>query len=280
MFRTNYLLIILLLATFLSSCSKEEKQISIIKETNQDLEIQTAYNEAYEALDAGDPYFAATKFLEAEILFPQSNWAPRSALMASYSYYMQNFYAEALLNLERYLKTYPTNKDLAYAHYLIAVCYYETIEDEKRDSAPLLKAKNKFIFLVEKYPNSDFSVDAKFKLGLIEDILASKEMYLGRHYIKKGKWIAAINRFKEVIVNYNETIFVEEALHRLVEINYKLGLVEVSEKYANILGYNYLSSEWYEKSYKVFNKNYDIKSKKIIKNDKKGVISKFKKLFD
>ncbi len=280
MFRTNYLLIILLLATLLSSCSKEEKKISIIKETSQDLEIQTAYKEAYESLDAGDPYFAATKFLEAELLFPQSVWAPRAALMASYSYYMQNFYAEALSNLERYLKTYPTDKDLAYAHYLIAVCYYETIEDEKRDSAPLLKAKNKFNYLVEKYPNSDFSMDAKFKLGLIEDILASKEMYLGRHYIKKGKWIAAINRFKEVIVNYNETIFVEEALHRLVEINYKLGLLEVSEKYANILGYNYLSSEWYEKSYKVFNKNYDVKSKKIIKKDKKGVISKFKNLFD
>jgi outer membrane protein assembly factor BamD len=280
MFKTNYLLIILFLITLLSSCSKEEKQISIIKESNQDLEMLTSYKEAYAALEAGDPYFAANKFLEAELLFPQSNWAPRSALMASYSYYMQNFYAEALLNLERFLKTYPTDKNLAYAHYLIAVCYYETIEDEKRDSAPLLKAKRKFSYVVENYPNSDFSIDAKFKLGLIEDILASKEMYLGRHYIKKGKWIAAINRFKEVIVKYNETIFVEEALHRLVEINYKLGLLEVSQKYANILGYNYLSSEWYEKSYKVFNKNYDIESKNIIKKDKKGVITKFKKLFD
>ena len=163
-------------------------------------------------------------FLEAELLFPQSIWAPRSALMASYSYYLQNYYLEALANLERYLKTYPTDKNQAYAHYLIAMCFYETIEDEKRDSAPLIKAKNKFNFIVQNYPDSDFALDAKFKLGLIEDILASKEMYLGRHYLKKGKWIAAINRFKTVTSQYDETVFVEEALHRLVEVNYKLGL--------------------------------------------------------
>ena len=136
---------------FLVSCSKEEKEISYIKETKQELEIATAYNEAYKALEQNDPYFAAKKFLEAELLFPQSKWAPRAALMASYSYYMQNFYAEALSNLERYLKTYPDDKDLAYAHYLIAMCYYETIEDEKRDSGPLLKAQAKFNFVVKRY---------------------------------------------------------------------------------------------------------------------------------
>jgi len=262
-----------------TSCSKEKKEISIIKETNQNMEMMTAYREAYEALNKNDPYFAAKKFLEAELLFPQSEWAARSSLMASYSYYMQNFYAEALSNLERYLKTYPTDRNIAYAHYLIAICYYETIEDEKRDSAPLIKAKNKFNFIIKEYPNTDFALDAKFKVDLIDDILASKEMYLGRHYIKKGKWIAAINRFKYVIEKYEQTIFVEEALHRLVEINYKIGLLDESQKYANLLGYNYLSSQWYKKSYKVFNKNY--KEKKIIKKkEKKGVINKFKKLFD
>ena len=240
----------------------------------------SSYKEGYRALDEGDPYFAAKKFLEAELLFPQSDWAPRSALMASYSYYMQNYYAEAIANLERYLKTYPTDKNLSYAHYLIAMCYYETIEDEKRDSAPLIKAKNKFKYVVKNYPNTDFTLDAKFKLGLIEDIIASKEMYLGRHYIKKGKWIAAINRFQTVIKEYDQTVFVEEALHRLVEINYKLGLLEESEKYANILGYNYLSSDWYKKSYKVFNKDYSSQVQRSIKKDKKGVLDKFKKLFD
>jgi outer membrane protein assembly factor BamD len=160
------------------------------------------------------------------------------------------------------------------------MCYYETIEDEKRDSAPLIKARDKFNFVVEKYPNTDFALDAKFKLGLIQDVLASKEMYLGRHYVKKQRWIAAINRFKTVIEDYDQTIFVEEALHRLVEINYKLGLVEESQKYANVIGYNYLSGEWYKKSYKIFNKDYSAQIKKPIKKDKKGVIDKFKKLFD
>tara|TARA_B100000029_G_scaffold515242_1_gene621303 strand:- start:3687 stop:4520 length:834 start_codon:yes stop_codon:yes gene_type:complete len=264
---------------FIVSCSKEEKEISVIKETRQDLEMISVYKEAYKALDEGDPYFAAKKFLEAELLFPQSVWAPKSALMASYSYYMQNYYSEALYNLERFLKTYPTDKNIAYVNYLIAMCYYETIEDEKRDSAPLLKAKDQFNFIVQNYPDTEFALDAKFKLGLIEDILASKEMYLGRHYIKKEKWIAAINRFKIIIDDYNQTIFVEEALHRLVEINYKLGLIEESQKYANVLGYNYLSSEWYKKSYKVFNKDYSSKIQKPNK-DKAGVLEKFKKLFD
>ena len=271
--------ITIILFIILSSCAKEEKKISLIKETSQNLEMMTVYQEAYNALDNNDPYFAAKKFLEAELLFPQSIWAAKSALMASYAFYLQNFYSESLSNLERYLRTYPNDKDIAYAHYLIAICYYETIEDEKRDSAPLIKAKDKFNFILKNYPNTDFAIDAEFKLGLIDDILASKEMYLGRHYVKKGKWIAAINRFKKVVLDYDQTIFIEEALHRLVEINYKIGLEDESQKYANLLGYNYLSSEWYEKSYKVFNKDYKVKQIKKVKK-KKGVISKFKKLFD
>ena len=276
MSRIKFLFIICLLF-LINSCSNQEKEISVIKETKQDLEIAAAYKEAYKALDDGDPYFAAKKFLEAELLFPQSEWASRSALMAAYSYYLQNYYAEALSNLERFLITYPKDENLAYVHYLIAMCYYETIEDEKRDSAPLLKAKNKFIYIMKNFPSTDFYIDAKFKIGLINDISASKEMYLGRHYIKKEKWIAAMNRFKYVVEEYGQTVFVEEALHRLVEINYKIGLTKESEKFAVLLGYNYLSSEWYKKSYKVFNRNYETKK---IKKEKKGVIQKFKKLFD
>ena len=264
----------------LSSCSKDKKEVSLIKESRQDLEMISAYREAYKALSQGDPYFAAQKFLEAELLYPQSQWASKSALMASYSYYMQNYYTEALSNLERYIKTYPTDKNLAYAHYLIAMCFYETIENEKKDSKPLIDAKEKFSFIVDNYPNTDFALDSKFKLGLIENILASKEMYIGRHYIKKEKWIAAVNRFKTVIDKYDQTVFAQEALHRLVEINYKLGLIEESQKYANVLGYNYLSGDWYKKSYKVFNQDYLDQIDKPIKKDKRGVIEKFKKLFD
>ena len=260
-------------------CSKNEPEVSTIKESSQELEMISSYNEAYRALIEGDPYFAAKKFLEAEILYPQSLWASRSALMASYSYYVQNFYTESISNLERYLKTYPNDKNLPYAHYLMAMCYYESIIDEKRDIGSIIKAKDKFNFVIENYPSSEFALDAKFKLNLLQDILASKEMYIGRHYIKRGKWIAAINRFKTVAKEYDQTVFIEEALHRLVEIYYKIGLTEESEKYAKILGYNYLSSEWYKKSYKVFNKNYSANLIKKIDKDKKGVLEKFKKLF-
>ena len=274
--------IIFILFLFLVSfgCSKNEQKISVIKEQSQELEMISAYNDAYQALNEGDPYFAAKKFLEAEILYPQSEWAPRSALMAAYSYYLQNYYTESISNLERYLSTYPQDVDLIYAHYLIAMCYYESIIDEKRDYGSIIKAKKKFDYIVEKYPSSQFALDANFKLKLIEDILASKEMYIGRYYLKRGKWIAAANRFKEVVKEYDQTIFVEEALHRLVEIYFKLGLVEESKRYANILGYNYLSSKWYKKSYKIFNKNYSIRLNKKIKKDKKKVIEKFKKLFN
>ena len=276
----NHKFFLIIFFIVFSSCAQDEKKISKIKETDQNQEMISAYKEGYEALDKNDTYYAAQKFLEAELLFPQSVWAPKSALMAAYSYYLQNYYAEALSNLKRYLKTYPTDNNHAYAHYLIGMCYYETIEDEKRDSKPLIQAKIKFQFIVNDYPNTDFAIDAKFKLGLIEEILASKEMYLGRHYIKKEKWIPAINRFKYVLEKFDQTIFVEEAIHRLVEINYKIGLIEESKKYAKLLGYNYLSSEWYKKSYKIFNQDYSLKTAKIDKPKKKGVIKKFKKLFD
>ena len=270
---------VLLFVLVIFGCSKDEKKVSIIKESSQELEMISSYNEAYVALNKGDPYFAAKKFLEAEILYPQSKWAPRSALMASYSYYLQNYYTEAISNLQRYLDTYPQDENIIYAHYLIAMCYYESIIDEKRDNGSIIEAKKKFDFILKNYPSTQFAYDASFKLDLIQDILASKEMYIGRHYIKKGKWIAAVNRFKTVVQEYDQTIFVEEALHRLVEINYKLGLVEESQQYAKVLGYNYLSSEWYKKSYKIFNKDYSVNLNKVIKKDKKGVLEKFKKLF-
>ena len=276
----NFSYSFLLIFFLLISCAKKEKEVSIIKETRQDLEIIAVYEEAYDAFDTGQYNFAAKKFLEAELLFPQSEWAPRSALLASYAYYLQNYYAEALSNLNRFIKTYPTHKDLVYANYLIAMCYYETIEDEKRDLGPIIKAQKAFELVKNNYPNSEFAYDSEFKLGFIRDLMASKEMYLGRHYIMKQKWIAALNRFKFIVNNYNDTIFIEEALHRLVEINYKLGLVEESEKYANILGYNYLSSDWYKKSYIVFNQDYSQKLKNPIQKEKKGVIAKFKKLFE
>ena len=275
--RTVFLISLFLLFSF---CSKEEKKISVIQEQTQDLEFTKTYKEAYDELERNDPYIAAKKFLEAELMYPQSIWAPKSALMASYSYYLQNYYIEAISNLERYLITYPNDINLPYAHYLIAMSYFEMIEDEKRDSEPIIKAKEKFSYIIKNFSDTDFALDAKFKYDLIENILASKEMYLGRHYQKKSKWIAAINRFKNVISIYDETAYVEEALHRLVEIHYAIGLTEEAEKYANLLGYNYQSSDWYLKSYKIFNQNYEEISFKEIEKDKKNVLDKFKKIFD
>ena len=269
-------LIILLSIFILNGCSKNDKEISLIKEINQEDEMIQAYREGVKALDANDTFFAAKKFLEAELLYPQSEWASKSSLMASYAYYMEGNYSEALYNLERFLKTYPKDPKMDYAHYLIGLSYYENIEGEKKDIKPLIEAKNKFKFVIQNYPNTDFALDSKFKIDLINDVLASKEMYLGRHYIKKEKWVAAINRFKIVLNDYDTTIYTEEAIHRLVEIHYKIGLEGEAKKYASLLGYNYLSSEWYKKTYSILNKEY--KTLKV-ENEKKSLKEKFKKLF-
>jgi outer membrane protein assembly factor BamD len=275
-----YKLLILLVFASFYSCSKEEKVITTLKETDQELEMISTYKIGMESFKKGDYFFASKKFLESELLFPQSEWAAKSVLMASYSYYMQDYYSEAVFNLERYLSTYPNDESIAYGHYLLAMCFYENIENEKKDLGPLTKAKNKFAYIVQEYPNSDFALSARLKMDLINDVLASKEMYIGRHYIKKEKWIAAINRFKIVVENYDTTIYVEEAIHRLVEIYYYLGLKQESKKYANLLGYNYGSSQWYKSSYKLFNQNYKIKTLKINKKKKKGMLKKFKSLFE
>ena len=269
-------LIVLLAIITLTSCAKRDKEISLIKEINQEDEMILAYKDGIKALQDNDTFFAAKKFLEAELLYPQSEWASKSSLMASYSYYIENNYSEAIYNLERFLNTYPKDMRLDYVYYLIGLCYYENIEGEKKDLKPLIEAKKKFNLVIDNYPSTDFALDSKFKIDLINDILASKEMYLGRHYIKKEKWVAAINRFKNILNDYETTIYAEEAIHRLVEIHYKIGLEGEAKKYASLLGYNYLSSEWYKKTYRVFNKDY---KEKTIKKDQKSLKEKFKKLF-
>ena len=268
--------LIIFVILVLNACAKNDKEISLIKEINQEDEMIQAYKEGVKALEENDTFFATKKFLEAELLFPQSDWASKSSLMASYAYYIEGNYFEAIYNLERFLKAYPKDTRLDYAYYLMGLSYYENIEGEKKDLKPLLEAKKKFIFVIENYPNTDFALDSKFKIGLINDILASKEMYIGRHYIKKEKWVAAINRFKNILNDYDNTIYTEEAIHRLVEIHYKIGLESEAKKYASLLGYNYLSSEWYEKTYKIFNKEYEVDK---IKSEKKSLKEKFKKLF-
>jgi len=263
---------------FSISCSKNVNNNSTIDQKDLDLQVQETYKEGIESLESGDVLFAAKKFNEVEILFPQSIWAPKSALMAAYAYYSQDYYGDSIAELERFIRVYPSYKDLDYAYYLLALSHYEQIVDEKKDTQSIIKAKETFKFIIKNFPNTKYAIDSEFKLDLVEEILASKEMYIGRYYFKKEKWIPAINRFRTVVDDYDKTIYVEEALHRLVEVYYTIGLVSEAEKYANLLGYNYQSSKWYEKSYKVFNKLY--KTKEIKKNKKKSIIKKFKSLID
>ena len=270
-------LIFFLVSFFLTNCAKKEKT-SLIVEEDIELQMIRAFKEGYDEFKKGDAIYAAKKFNEAELLFPQSSWAPKAALMAAYVYYAQDYYFDAESELERFIKTYPKHPDLNYAHFLLAMCYYEKIVNEKKDLGPLLLAQEKFNFIVQNYPESDYALDAGYKLDLIQDYLASKEMYVASHYMKKKKWIASINRYKTVVEQYEKTIYVEEALHRLVELYFTIGLENESQKYASLLGYNYQSSKWYEKSYKIFNKKY--KSKLELKKEKRSMLKKFKKLFD
>jgi outer membrane protein assembly factor BamD len=275
--------IFLLLLAVLSACNNDKKKVSIIKEKDINLQMIESYNKGKVALEEGDVLYAAKMFNEAELLYPQSEWAPKSAIMSAYAYYTQDYYDDAIYELDRFIKIYPLNTNLAYAHYLLAMCYYENIIDEKKDLAPLLKAKKEFEIVVKKFPQTDFALDAEYKIDLILDILAAKEIYVGLHYLKKEKWIAAINRFKKVIDDYETTSHIEEALFRLVEVHYKIGLVEESEKYASLLGYNYLSSKWYEESYRILKPKYVSKIEKIEEEEKRSkyfLIQKIKDLLN
>ena len=271
-------LLILSISLLVNCGGKKEKEVDI-KGLDLEAEMIEAYNEGLKALDEGDVLFAAKNFNAVENLYPQSIWAPRSVLMAAYSYYTQDYYGDAISELKRFIRNYPTNENLAYAYFLLGTCYYELIVDEKKDLSSLLNSKKYFDIVIKKYPNTDFALDAKFKLDLIANILASKEIYIGKYYMSKKKWIPAINRFKNVVNNYEKTEYVEEAIHRLVEVNYIIGLENEAKKYAALLGYNYQSSEWYKESYRVFNKDYEDPKDKIKKNKQNVIIRNFKKLF-
>ena len=263
----NYFLkfILLISIVFLSACKNNDQKVSIIEEKDLDLQMIDAYNEGLDLLEDNYPLQAAKKFNEAELLYPQSLWAPRSSLMSAYSYFYGSYYVDAIEELNRFIEIYPNHKRIPYAYYLLGMCHYEQIADERKDIGSIIYAQQNFTYVLENFPDTDFALDSEFKLELIQEILASKEMYLARYYIEKEKWIPAINRYKNILDKYETTIYVEEALHRLVEIHYKIGLIDESKKYAALLGYNYQSSEWYKESYKVFNKDYE----KIIKKRKK-----------
>ena len=265
------LLFILNILFLLISCSKEEPIY-----TSQKLDPFILYEEGYKAFESNDFFYANKKFDEAELNFENIDLAAKSAVMSIFSLYGINFYGEALENIKKFTQTYPADKRLIYVEYLKAVIFFEQINDEKKDLKPLLEANKQIDFFVKKYPNSDYTVDLRFKKDLIQNQLAAKELYNAKYYISVQKWIPAINRLKIIVKNYDKTIFIEEALHRLVEINYHLGLEEEAKNYAKILGYNYNSSEWFKQSYKILNKNYVLKEKLEDKNkrEKDNIIKK------
>ena len=271
------IILAMLLLLFFYSCSKKNTEISKIEANDLELQMIDSYKEGLIELEKGDSLLAANKFKEAEALYPQSEWAAKSALMSAYAYYKQDYYSDAIFELERFIKTYPLDIDKDYAHFLLAMCFYEKIVDETKDLEAIRKSKKEFEFIIQNYPNTDYAKDAKYKIDLINNILAAKELYLGKYYLDRKKWIPAINRFKTIVIKYDTSEVVEEAILRLIEVYYIIGLEEESKKYANILGYNYQSSEWYKYSYEIFNKKY---TKSIKKKKKIDLLKKFRKLFD
>jgi len=268
----------LIFLIFLYSCSsKEEQKVATISVGELENQMIEAYKEGIRELEKGDVIYASRKFNEAELLYPQSEWASKSILMAAYAFYSQNYYERSILELERFISKYPKHKNIDYAYFLLAMNYYENIVDEKKDLEPLLLSKEKFEYIIENFPTTDFAQDSKYKLDLIQDVLASKEMHIAKYYLKRKKWVAAINRFKTILSDYETTVYVEEALHRLVETYYNIGLVDEAEKYAGVLGYNYQSSEWYEQTYRIFNKEYV--TSLDVKKDKKSILKRFKNIF-
>ena len=262
-------LIVIYLIFSLNSCSKDITYEPSIKKNPFDL-----YNEALDAFNLNDFFYASEKFNEAELNFDNMELAAKSSIMSSFCFYSINFYDEAEENLERYLKNYPADKNIIYAHYLSAIIHFEQIGSEQHDLGPLLKSREKIDFFLEKYPKTEYAIDLRFKRELLQNQFAAKEMYIVKYYISVQKWIPAIKRLKLIVENYDETIFIEEALHRLVEINYHLGLEKEAKKYASFLGYNYNSSEWYEKSYKVLNKDYTKILRSKSEKNKNGLFKK------
>ena len=269
---------LLIIFFLIIACSGKEEKVSVLKEKNLETQMIEVYREAMTEFERGDVIYAGKKFSEAELLYPQSIWAPRALLMSAYGYFSQGYYKDAINDLERFIFKYKNHPQTDYAYYLLALCHYDQIIDEKKDFNEILEAKKYFEIVINDFPDTDYATDSKYKLELIIEISASKEMYLARYYVEREKWIPAINRFKKVVNEYDTTIYVEEALHRLVELHYKLGLISEAEKYAYLLGYNYQSSKWYEASYKILDQNYE-RDKVLIKDNSDTILKKFKKLF-
>ena len=228
----------------LAGCAGKKKD-DIVPEKPVDV----LYNHAQDLMQQENYRDAAKAFEEVDREHPYSEWATRAEMMTAYAYYMSNQYDDAITAAKRYIELHPGNKDVPYAYYIVGICYYEQISDIGRDQELTHKAMDAFNELVRRFPDSDYARDAKLKLDLATDHLAGKEMEIGRYYENRKDWVAAINRFRNVVEHYQTTTHVPEALERLVECYLALGQPEEAQSAAAVLGYNFPGSDWYKRSY-------------------------------
>lgn len=239
-----------MLALLLSACSSDEVEVY------QERPVQELYNEAIAALNNEEYLVAARGFDEVERQHPYSVWSTKAQVMSAFAYYQSNKYDRAILAAERFIELHPGNKDVAYAYYLIAISYYEQITGVGRDQKVTRQALDALQKLVRRFPNTEYARDAALKIDLTRDHLAGKEMEIGRYYLNSKNYIAAINRFRQVVENYQTTSHVPEALHRITESYLSLGITDEAKTAAAVLGHNFPGSEWYQDSYALLDENY------------------------
>lgn len=258
--KKNTFFILISIFIIVTACGKDD---NLIKKPEKIPPLNVLYKAAFDLYEQGDWNRSIELFQKVETRYSFSEWAPRATLMIMYIYYEAGESIKALEYANKFKKTNPRNKNINYVDFIIALTFYERINVVSRDQTNTRAALKQFQSILKKYPNSIYAEESKYKIDLINEQLAGNEMYIGRYYMKKGKWIAAIKRFQIVINQYDTTIFSKEALHRLVEIYYRLGNINEAKKYAAILGYNFNDSNWYKKSYKIVgNKDYRIEEKK------------------
>lgn len=241
------LLVACLAAGLVSACASDKDEENAYVERS----VGELYNNAMDRLESGEHTQAANLFDEVERQHPYSVWASKAQLMAAYAHYQNNSYNEAINALDRFIELHPGNRDIAYAHYLKGLSFYERISDVRRDQEMTVRARNSFQELVQRFPDSKYARDARMKLDLTDNHLAGKEMTVGRYYQEKEHYLAAVNRFRAVVENHQTTTHVPEALHRLVESYLALGVTEEARATAAVLGHNYPGSEWYANSYEL-----------------------------
>ncbi|KAF0222573.1 MAG: hypothetical protein FD176_2540 [Rhodospirillaceae bacterium] len=233
-------------ALLLSACADK-------KDEYVERPVEELYNEAMDLVEQGEYYKAAQAFDEVDRQHPYSVWATKAQLMNAYVLYERNKYPDALVALDRFIQLHPGNKDAPYAYYLKGLCYYEQITDVARDQKMTEMALKSLQEVVDRYPASSYARDAKLKVDLTRDHLAGKEMNIARYYQNRDQWLAALNRYKIVVEQYQTTSHVPEALHRMVEIYLTLGLTDEAKKTAAVIGHNFPGSDWYEDTFSMVN---------------------------